>query len=126
MPDSLCLENRALLQIFLIEGIVRICHFDLSVQDIFFKQRFFANNEKGMEKVHFRSLTRKCRLASFYLHENPIFKKVRKTEKSEESQRKSLFFGWHLFCQDALSCVDKKDAGLFFFNKSYSSAPSAT
>ena len=47
MPDSLCLENRALLQInFYLRGRARRYHFELSFQDIFFNKDFFANNEK--------------------------------------------------------------------------------
>jgi len=37
--------------------------------------------------------------------------KRRKTKKTRENLG---LFGWHLFCQDALARVDKKDAALFF------------
>ena len=48
--------------------------------------------KKGTEKVHFCSLARKCRLASFCFHQNPNFKKTRKTAKNKENPRKSRVF----------------------------------
>ena len=54
---------------------------------------------KGTVKVHFYSLARKCRLASFYFHKNSNFRKsrtlrakCRKTAKNEENPRKSRVF----------------------------------
>ena len=47
---------------------------------------------KGVGKVHFYSLARKCRSASFYLHKNLNLKKVRKTAKNKTAfhHRKKL------------------------------------
>ena len=55
-----------------------------------------------MVKVHFYSLARKYRLASFYLPINPNFKKRGKRRKTKKTRENLGFFGWHPFCQQVL------------------------
>ena len=52
----------------------------------------------------------KCRLASFYLYENPNFKKVRKTAKNEENPRKSRFFRLASFLSRRIGGATRKSA----------------
>ena len=66
--------------------------------------------QKGMGKVHFRSLALKRRLASFYLYENPIFKKVRKTAKNKENPRKSRVFCLASFLSRRIGGATRKSA----------------
>ena len=59
--------------------------------------------KKGKVKVHFYSLARKCRLASFYSRKNSIFKNREKRQKTKKTRENLGFSIWHLFCQDALA-----------------------
>ena len=48
------------------------------------------------------------------------FLKTREKRRKTKKTRENLgFFGWHLFCQLVLRCVDKKDALLIFIVFSY-------
>ena len=60
------------------------------------------------EKTHFRALEESADWHLFICTKIRISKNREKRRKTKKTRENLGVFGWHLFCQDVLRCVDKK------------------